>query len=90
MVHVWNQKPEATLLNDPYTGVWIRDYATARSKMMLGEARSKFTSGLPGPGGSVTLNGEQLKAEAQQEMDRLEIELQNYTDGSSPLGFVIC
>jgi hypothetical protein len=78
MAKVWMSKPEGYLLTDTYTGPWIREYATAKAKMMLGEARSKFPGGLPGPGGSVLLNGEQMKSEGMQEMERLEMELQNF------------
>jgi hypothetical protein len=55
---------------------------------MLGEARGKY-SALPGAAGGVQLNGEQLKAEAAAEFDRLEIELQRYSDGSEPPTFII-
>ena len=36
---------------------------------MLGEARSKFPGGLPGPGGATTLNGDALKSEALTEIE---------------------
>jgi len=31
------------LLQDVYAGKWLADYALANAKMMLGEARSKYT-----------------------------------------------
>jgi hypothetical protein len=89
LIHVYNQKPEIALLEDVYTRPWLRDYSLAMCKFMLGEARGKFTSGLPGPGGSVTFNGEQLKAEAQAEMERLEQEIQNFNTGSHGMPFII-
>ena len=55
---------------------------------MLGEARGKFSS-LPGAQGGVTLNGAEMKAEADVLIDKLELELATYVDGSAPLGFII-
>jgi hypothetical protein len=56
---------------------------------MLGEARSKYTSGLPGAGGSITLNGDALKSEAQAEIEKLNEAVHMMEEGSDPLGFVI-
>ena len=89
MAKVWMKKPEGYLLTDTYTGPWIREYATAKAKMMLGEARSKFPGGLPGPGGSVLLNGEQMKSEGQAEMEKLEMELQNFVTSRDGMPFRI-
>ena len=82
------KRTDETLLDDPYAKSWIREYALAQCKMMLGEARSKFGQ-LPGAQGGVTLNGADLKAEAQVSMDRLEDEIQKYVDGGDPISFVI-
>jgi hypothetical protein len=89
MAKVWMSKPEGYIITDTYTGPWIREYATAKAKMMLGEARSKFPGGLPGPGGSVLLNGEQMKSEGLQEMERLEMELQNFVTSRDGMPFRI-
>ncbi len=89
MAKVWMTKPEGYILTDTYTGPWIREYATAKAKMMLGEARSKFPGGLPGPGGSVLLNGEQMKSEGQAEMEKLEMELQNFVVSRDGMPFRI-
>lgn len=89
MAKTWMKKPEGFLLTDVYTGPWIREYALARSKSMLGEARSKFPGGLPGPGGSVLLNGEQMKADGLADMERLEIELQNFVASRDGMPFRI-
>ena len=45
--------------------------------------------GLPGAGGAIQLNGEQLKTEAQTELDKLQEAIHNYEEGNQPLGFVI-
>lgn len=89
LVKVWMYRPELVILDDPYTKPWVRDFALAHCKRMLGEARGKFQSGLPGPGGSVMLNGEAMKAEALGELERLEIELQNFVMGRDGMPFRI-
>lgn len=88
-IRVYNTRPDLALLVDPYTKPWIRSYSLARCKMMLGEARSMFTSGLPGPGGNVTLNGESMKQEAAAELDKLEIELKDLHTGNMGMPFII-
>jgi len=88
-VGVYNFIPEQTLLGDVYAGKWLSDYALASSKFMLGEARSKYMGGLPGAGGAITLNGEQLKAEAAGEIEQLHASVHNMEEGNTPLGFVI-
>src|SRR6056300_762562 len=70
-VGVHNFIPESVLIKDVYASDWLSGYALAQSKLMLGEARSKFTGGLPGPGGATTLNGDALKQEALQELETL-------------------
>jgi hypothetical protein len=53
---------------------WIRRFALALSKEMLGQVRSKFGS-VPVPGDNITLNGAALIGEAQKEQDALRNEL---------------
>tara|TARA_B100000085_G_scaffold268768_1_gene279481 strand:+ start:23 stop:784 length:762 start_codon:yes stop_codon:yes gene_type:complete len=88
-VGVYNFIPESILLKDVYASPWLAAYSLAQSKMMLGEARSKYTSGLPGAGGSITLNGETLKQEGQAEIEVLREKIRNMEEGNQPLGFVI-
>lgn len=89
LVKAWMHRPEFVILTDAYARPWVRDYALAHCKKMLGEARSKFQSGLPGPGGSVMLNGEQMKADALADLDRLEVELMNFATGRDGMPFRI-
>jgi hypothetical protein len=62
--------------NIPYENInsmgkqWIRNYALALCKEMLGQIRGKFQS-VPIPGESVTLNYSSLLSEAQKEKDDL-------------------
>jgi len=84
----YNTRPDTTLLQDHKTQPWIQDYSLALAKFTLGEARSKFST-IAGPQGGTSMNGDTLKAEAQTEMQQLEIDLKNYVDGSDPLSFII-
>lgn len=85
---VYNHIPDDKLINDMYAGPWLRKYALAEAKMMLGTVYSKFST-YGGPQGGVTLNGSELKAEAIQEKADLEESLKKYGDGSRPLGIII-
>lgn len=87
-VHVFNYRPDENLLSDTYAGVWIKDYAFAHARLILAEARGKFAQ-IAGPQGGTTMNADQLRTDAQQELDKLEVELTLYNDGSTGLGFVI-
>lgn len=66
--------------NIPYDSInsigkqWIRRYALAVCKEMLGQIRSKFAT-LPVPGESITLNGTALLSEAATEKKDLRDEL---------------
>ena len=88
LMQIYNQRPDFNLLSDPYAGQWLKDYTLAVSKYMLGEARSKFAT-ISTPQGGTSLNGDALKADAAAEMEKLEMDLANYVDGSKPLSFVI-
>jgi hypothetical protein len=87
-VWCWVERDDEDLLLDPYASPWLRDYAFARAKFMLGEARSKFAS-IAGPQGGTSLNGDALKAEAQSDLDKLEEDLKLFTEGGTPYGFII-
>ena len=89
MMQVSNLVPEQSLLQNDYTRPWMADWALAESKMMLGEARSKYSSGLPGPGGAVQLNGEALKQEAASDKERLLQSIINMEEGNRNYGFII-
>ena len=88
LVQCYMEKPVDTLITDRYARPWIRDYSLAQCKMMLGEARSKYSS-LPGAQGNVTLNGDALKQEAQAELDKLEEDLKLQVAGGMGYGFTI-
>lgn len=53
---------------------WIRRYALAIAKEMLGQVRSKFST-VPIPGESINLNGGDLLSQAKEEQNSLKEEL---------------
>lgn len=84
----YNLKPEITLLQDPSITNWITSWTLCQCKMIIGEAREKYST-VAGPGGGTTLNGSQMKAEAKEGFVQLEDELKRYVDWSQPLTWVI-
>ena len=58
---------------------WIRRFALAVSKEMLGLIRSKFTT-IPIPNENVTLNGPSLVSEAKEQQNLLREELKTVLD----------
>ena len=71
--------------NIPYENInaigkqWIRRFALALSKEILGQIRSKFGS-IPIPGESVDLNGGDLISQGREEQDKLREELKLVLD----------
>jgi hypothetical protein len=71
--------------NIPYKNInaigkhWIRRYALAIAKGMLGQVRGKFST-VPIPGESVTLNGPELTSQSTEEMKELRQELLDYLE----------
>ena len=89
MITAYAMKSENDIITNVYSAPWIRDYALAQCKFMLGQARSLYQSGFAGPQGAITLNGDQLKQEALQEMERLETEIQNMVTSDMGRPFII-
>jgi hypothetical protein len=88
MLYCYNYRPDSELLNDYIVKQWIKDYTLASCKHMLGEARSKFAT-IAGPQGGSTLNGDALKNEAAQEMEKLEQEVSTQVTGGVGYSFTI-
>ena len=71
--------------NLPYENInaigkqWIRRFALALTKEMLGQVRGKFAT-VPIPGESVTLNSAELLSQAKSEQDMLREELKTTLD----------
>ena len=53
---------------------WIRQYALALAKELLGLVRSKFAT-IPIPNSDLTLNGDQLRSDGREDMARLRDQL---------------
>ncbi len=87
-LEIYNTRPENLLLADPYARPWLRSYTMAWCKHMVGEARSLFGT-FGGPQGGVTMNGDQMKQEAKEMMEKLETELANFLDQHIGMPFVI-
>ena len=71
--------------NVPYANInaigkqWIRRFALALSKEMLGQIRGKFGS-IPIPGNDITLNAGDLLSQGKEEQDKLREELKTILD----------
>ena len=72
--------------NIPYKNInaigkhWIRRYALALCKEMLGQIRGKFGGSIPIPGDDITLNSADLLGQAKEEQDALKEELKTILD----------
>lgn len=88
MLLVYNTKPDFAIIEDTYSGQWIKDYSLANCKVLLGQAREKFAS-IAGPQGGTALNGAALKAEGQQDIERLTQELVTQVSGGSGYTWII-
>jgi len=76
-VNNMNTLPFANIPYDNINSVgkhWIRRYALALCKEVLGQVRSKFAT-IPIPNDSVTLNGSDLISQARDEQEKLKTEL---------------
>jgi hypothetical protein len=83
-----NFRPDFVLLTDIYAKQWLRDYTLATCKIMLGEARSLFST-IAGPGGGITLNGNDMKSAGKEELVALDKELETQISGGTGYTFVI-
>jgi hypothetical protein len=88
MIYAYNYRPDSQILSDYLAIQWVKDYALATCKYMLGEARSKFST-IPGPQGGTSLNGADLKSEAQAEIEKLDLELATSIAGGGGYTFLI-
>jgi hypothetical protein len=88
LLHAYMSRPEGAIIDGIYSKPWIRDCAVAHSKIIIGEARSKFSQ-IAGPQGGSTLNGEAMKQEGLAELERLENEINLQIDGNEGYGMTI-
>jgi hypothetical protein len=71
------ERTEQEILKDRWSKNWIRQWALAEAKEMLGHVRSKFGS-LPGAGGGISLNGSELLSQADTMKQALLSEIDDY------------
>lgn len=88
MLEVYNTKPDFAIIDDVYSGQWIKDYTLANCKIMLGQAREKFSQ-IAGPQGGGSLNGTAIKAEGQTEIDKLTEDLMKLVPGGMGYSWII-
>jgi len=85
------ERSEQELLQDRWCKQFLQNWALAECKEYLGLIRTKYSSGTPGPAGSITLNGDTLLAEARQDFAELkqgilDYEYQNAEHGNVSFG----
>ena len=88
LLWTYNLKPEVNLLQDFQIQQWIRNYFVGNCKLIIGEAREKFST-IAGPQSGTSLNGTAMKAEGMAMMQQGIDDLKNFVDGSAPITFVI-
>jgi len=88
LIWTYNYRPDFVILEDVYANQWIKDYTLATCKMMMGEAREKFSQ-IAGPQGGGSLNGTAIKGEAKADIERLETELATQVTGGAGYSFII-
>jgi len=72
---------------DLYDQIWIRRYAMALCKRVIGYNTHKY-EGMVFPGG-VTINGEKFASEGKEEIEKLEQEIADNHYGEPPQGFFV-
>ena len=88
LLWTYNLKPEVNLLQDFQIQQWIRNYFVGNCKLIIGEAREKFST-IAGPQLGTSLNGTAMKAEGMAMMQQGIDDLKNFVDGSAPITFII-
>lgn len=72
ILEVQLERPEQEIFLDRWCKQFIQNWALAECKNYLGLIRSKYSSGTPGAGGNITLNGEALLSEAEADFTALK------------------
>jgi hypothetical protein len=88
LIWTYNHRPDFVILEDVYANQWLKDYTLATCKLMMGEAREKFSQ-IAGPQGGGSLNGTAIKGEAKADIERLETELATQVTGGQGYTFII-
>lgn len=79
---IWLIELYRNLTDDQYRDIlWIQSWAIAEAKIMLGMAYRKFPQ-LPGPDGSISLDGNSLIQDGEREKEQLIEDINNLIDGA--------
>jgi hypothetical protein len=78
------ERTEQDLMTNRETSLWIKRWALAEAKAILGQVRGKYLN-LAGPNGSTSLNAQDLLSQSEEEKRKLMEELhdpamQNYNE----------
>jgi len=85
----WLLEVYSRMTDEEYRDVlWIKEFALAEAKIMLGRAYQKYAT-LTTPSGETNLNGEQLIADGKEDKDRLLEDIKNFTDTEDAIGGII-
>lgn len=76
LVEVELEKTEQELLTDRNLRSWLKKYILGKSMLVLGRIRGKFGS-LPGAGGGISLNGQDLATEGQALIEECMSDIDN-------------
>jgi len=76
------EKTAQELIKDRYAFNWLQDWAYAEAMEMLGQIRSKYTSGLASASGSLGLNGDLLLTRSTELKTELLRQLNDYEVGN--------
>jgi hypothetical protein len=77
LLDVTIERTEQDILGDRMLNNWIQTWATAEARMILAEIRGKFQT-LPGAGGGISLNAQDLRAQADKDFERCLFELDEF------------
>lgn len=77
------ERTEQDLMVDRWAKSWIKNWAYARLLEVLGGIRSKFSNGLPGAGGGISLNGSELLSRADAKFEELKLLIDNFEVGNN-------
>lgn len=71
------ERTDQQLLKDRYCKTWIERYALGTAQLMLAEIRGKYGA-LPGAGGGVVLNAQELRADGQRNIQECYEQIENF------------
>lgn len=81
LLQISKKKEDDDLISDVYSGPWIEDWSLAECKEIVGLARRRFSS-MPGPNGTVTLDGTDMINDSKTMKERLINEIKNSEEGN--------